>query len=159
MKTFPDYPQKIIDFIRSANKNHVRMILVGGGAVNFYGYQRHSADVDFWIDLTELNLLRLVNALHDLGYSIKELPQEVKDGKQNISIKISQVIEIELITNFNPGKTFEDAYQDSEHVQIEELGYNILSFDDLIKSKITTGRAKDKLDIEELHRIRLNKKK
>ena len=75
-------------------KNHVRMILVGGGAVNFHGYQRHSADVDFWIDLTELNLLRLVNALHDLGYSIKELPQEVKDGKQNISIRISPVIEI-----------------------------------------------------------------
>lgn len=34
-------------FIFLANKNEVRMLLVGGGAVNLYGYQRHSADVDF----------------------------------------------------------------------------------------------------------------
>lgn len=25
------------------------MMMVGGGTVNFYGYQRHSAAVDFWI--------------------------------------------------------------------------------------------------------------
>ena len=27
-------------------------LMVGGGAVNFHGYQRHSADVDFWIETT-----------------------------------------------------------------------------------------------------------
>jgi hypothetical protein len=32
------------------------MILVGGGAVNFHGFQRHSADIDFWIDVSEENL-------------------------------------------------------------------------------------------------------
>lgn len=37
-------------FISLAEKHGVRMLMVGGGAVNFHGYQRHSADVDFWIE-------------------------------------------------------------------------------------------------------------
>ncbi len=49
----------VSDFIEKANKNEVRMLLVGGGAVNFHGYQRHSADINFWIELTPENLDRL----------------------------------------------------------------------------------------------------
>ena len=43
-----------------ASKHKVRMLLVGGGAVNFHGYQRHSADVDFWVDATPRNFGRLL---------------------------------------------------------------------------------------------------
>jgi len=34
----------------------------------------------------------------------------------------------------------------------------VLSFADLIQSKITSDRPKDKLDVEELHRIQLQKR-
>ena len=156
---FEDYPQKIVDFIRLANKHDVRMVLVGGGAVNFHGYQRHSADIDFWIDLSAKNMGKILKVLNELGYSIDELPDQVKEGNQNVSIKISPAIEIELITNFNPGKSFDEAFKDSDEVLRDDLTYHILSFEDLIKSKINTGRAKDQLDIEELHRIRLQKRK
>jgi hypothetical protein len=159
MMPFQNYPQRIYDFIKACNKFDVKMILVGGGAVNFHGYQRHSVDVDFWIDLSPDNIENLINALQDLGYSIKELPDQVKTGNQNISIKISPLIEIELITNFNPGKSFHEAYADSEIVHRDGIIYYILSFQDLISSKINTGRAKDRLDVEELHRIRLQKGK
>lgn len=37
------------------------MLMVGGGAVNFYGYQRHSADVGFWIEVSLQNLLKIKN--------------------------------------------------------------------------------------------------
>lgn len=37
----------ISEFIELANIHEVKMLLVGGGAVNFHGYQRQSADVDF----------------------------------------------------------------------------------------------------------------
>ncbi|MGC9354716.1 MAG: hypothetical protein ACP5D9_12810, partial [Mariniphaga sp.] len=83
----------------------------------------------------------------------------VYKGEQNISIKISPVFELELITQFNPGKTFNEAFANSELVKREGMKYHVLSFDDLIKSKITSERPKDKLDVEELHRIRMRKKK
>lgn len=135
------------------------MLLVGGGAVNFFGYQRHSAAIHFWINSTSENMHNLLKTLQDLGYNINDLPASVDRGEQNISIKISPVFELELITRFNPGKTFNEAYASSEKVEREGMKYHVLSFDDLIKSKITSERPKDKLDVEELHKIRMRKKK
>ncbi len=48
------WEESIDNFLKLANKYNVRMIMVGGGAVNFYGYQRHSADVDFWIEKQQI---------------------------------------------------------------------------------------------------------
>jgi hypothetical protein len=157
MSLLENFPERIELFIKSANNHNLDMILVGGGAVNFHGYQRHSADLDFWIDIKEENLKNLILTLRDLKYSFDDFPDAVKRGEQNISIKISPVFELELITNFNFGKSFFEALKESEFVQKENFSYNVLNFNDLIQSKISSTRIKDKLDIEELHRIRLNK--
>lgn len=44
------------------------MLLVGGGAVNFHGYQRHSADVDFWIETEDENLNNLIKTFQEMGF-------------------------------------------------------------------------------------------
>lgn len=135
------------------------MILVGGSAVNFYGYKRHSADIDFWIDNSPLNLKKIISALNVIGYKIDKFPDKVMKGRQNISIKISPDLEIELITKFNPGKTFEEALAESlifETKGQQFLKWNIISYEDLINSKIKSGRPKDLLDVHELQRIREN---
>ena len=54
------WKENISEFIQLANKYEVKMLLVGGGAINFHGYQRHSADVDFWIRTDEENLSKLI---------------------------------------------------------------------------------------------------
>lgn len=154
-----NFPERVKEFIRCAGNNHLEMLLVGGGAVNFHGYQRHSADIDFWVNSTPENMQNLLKTLKDLGFEISDLPDAVYMGDQNMSIKISPVFELELITRFNPGKSFNEAMKDSEVVEREGVKYHVLSFEDLIKSKITSDRPKDKLDVEELHRIRMQKKK
>lgn len=153
------FSDKIESFIKAANKHALNMILVGGGAVNFHGYQRHSADLDFWIDISEDNLQKLLLVLNDLDYQIEDLPEKVVQGEQNISIKISPVFDLELITKFNPGKTFTEVLNNCETVSKDGISYNVLSFEDLISSKITSERIKDKMDIAELQRIRLSKKR
>jgi len=159
MSSLDNFPERIKLFIKAANKHRLEMILVGGGAVNFYGFQRHSADLDFWIDINENNLKNLLFTLRELNYNFNGIPDKVKRGEQNISIKISPVFELEIITSFNPGRSFSEALNESELVRKEDFYYNVLSFNDLIQSKITSTRLKDKLDIEELHRIKLNKNK
>ena len=104
MNHLQNFPERLDLFIKTAIQNGVRVILVGGGAVNFHGYQRHSADVDFWIDVSDENLKKLLKTLQDIDFQISDLPDEVKSGTQNISVKISPVLDLELITNFNPGK-------------------------------------------------------
>jgi hypothetical protein len=152
------WEQNIDEFITTANKNRVRMLMVGGSAVNFHGYQRHSADVDFWIETTEENFKRLINTFNQMGYEIDDFPQSVKNREQNISIKFSPLdLNLELITNFSVNKSFEEAYNDSDVVVVNEnsfLRWNVLSFEDLITSKIKANRPKDILDIQQLREIR-----
>jgi hypothetical protein len=63
------------------------MLMVRGGAVNFHGYQRHSADVDFWIETTSANLNRLISVFREMGFDVDSFPEEVKQQEQNISVK------------------------------------------------------------------------
>lgn len=151
-----DFDKNISAFIISCNKNQVKMVMVGGGAVNFHGYQRHSADIDFWIDNSTENLMNLKKALLNIGFEKFEYPKSIEDGLQNISIKISPVSDIELITRFNPGKSFDEVWQEAilSSVKIKnDAHYRVIQLADLINSKLKSGRNKDLLDIQELKRI------
>ncbi len=153
-----NWKENIDTFIELTNQHQVKMIMVGGGAVNFHGYQRHSADVDFWIDTTTDNLNKLIAVFKDMNYEIEDFPDSVKRQEQNISIKFSPVeLNLELITCFSINKTFDEAYADAEKVEINGeklLRWNVLSFDDLITSKIKAGRPKDLLDIQQLKQLK-----
>ncbi|CAM2741117.1 Nucleotidyl transferase of unknown function [Flavobacterium succinicans] len=155
------WEENINQFIATANKYKVRMLMVGGGAVNFHGYQRHSSDVDFWIETTELNFKKLVAVFNEMGYEIEDFPENVKKEKQNISIKFSPLdLDLELITKFSVNKTFDEAFESSEEVTVNSnsfLKWNVLSLEDLITSKIKANRPKDLLDIQQL--LEINKKK
>ncbi len=156
-----EWHREIFKFIELAHKHGLKMILVGGGAVNFHGYQRNSVDVDFWIDTTDVNLTILLRILNEMGYEITEFPNEIKEQMQNISVKFSNEMDLELITRFSLNKTFDEAYNESEIVEKQGkqlLRWRVLSYDDLIESKIKAGRPKDLLDIQQLQKIKENKK-
>ena len=75
------------------------MLLVGGGAVNFHGYQRHSADVDFWIETEDENLNNLIKTFQEMVFDIDDFPKEVRKRNKNVSIKFSsEDLDLELIT-------------------------------------------------------------
>ena len=153
-----DWDSNILTFLELCNKHDVRILMVGGGAVNFHGYQRHSADVDFWLETTNENLLKLIRVLNEMGYEVNDFPESVKNQEQNISMKFSPTsIAIELITRFSVNRSFDQAYNEAEIAQVEGyplLKWNVLNFDDLITSKIKSSRAKDLLDIQELKRLK-----
>lgn len=109
------WKENIDAFLREASKEGVKMLLVGGGAVNFHGYQRHSADVHFWIDMSEENFSKLLQVFQRMGYEIDSFPDKVKTKQQNISVKFSPAdLNLELITNFQIGKSFDEAFAESE---------------------------------------------
>lgn len=151
------FGEEVSGFLRTAHRHGVRLLLVGGGAVNFHGYQRHSADVDLWVEPTPANFERLLNALRELGFALEAWPDRVLRQEQNVSIKISPDLELELITRFEPGFTFEEAWGRSiasvlagEPVTL----FHVLHRDDLVASKLRAGRPRDLLDIQELQRRR-----
>lgn len=151
------WKEEIDSFMSLSDKYGVRMLMVGGGAVNFHGYQRHSADVDFWIDTSDENLEKLIKVFNEMGYTIESFPDKVKNQEQNISVKFSPGdLNLELITRFSISKSFDEAYRHSELATVNDkdiFKWNVLSLEDLIDSKIRAGRNKDLLDVQELKRI------
>lgn len=150
-----EFDKEIIAFIEATHRHHVRMLLVGGGAVNFHGYQRHSADIDFWIETSVENLAKLKRALAEFSITFHDYPREVYEKQQNISIKISPY-NIELITNFNINKSFDDAEKDSILTYVDPYPlskYNVINLEDLLTSKVKSNRSKDLLDVLELKSI------
>ncbi|MDC8000406.1 hypothetical protein POV26_05120 [Aequorivita todarodis] len=152
-----DWNTAIENFIMLSTKHKVRMLMVGGAAVNFHGYQRHSADVDFWIDTSAENFDKLVAVFREMDFEIDDFPEAVKKKQQNISVKFSPVdFDLELITKFSVNKSFDEAYKQSETVTLEknnkQLIWRVISLEDLITSKIKSGRPIDLLDIQQLHK-------
>ena len=156
-----NWDNEIIHFMTLCTEHNVRMLMVGGGAVNFHGYQRHSSDVDFWIDISSTNLKNLKTVLVKMGYILEDFPESIKLGEQNISLKFTPTsLNIELITCFSINKSFDVAYEEAEKVNFEGNSitkWRVLNFDDLVTSKIKAARPKDLLDIQELNRIRNQK--
>ncbi|MRT17247.1 nucleotidyltransferase family protein [Vitellibacter sp. q18] len=151
------WDNNIRDFIRGCKKHEVKIIMVGGGAVNFHGYQRHSADVDFWLEPVAENFKKLILVFQEMGFEIDDFPKKVKEQQQNISIKFTpSILNLEIITNFSVNKPFAKAFEEAVQVKKDGLEWRVLSFEDLIISKIKAGRPKDLLDIQELQRAKNN---
>lgn len=155
-----EFEAEVKAFLAESERAGLRIIMVGGAAVNHHGYKRHSADVDLWIEPVPENFDRLVLVLRGLGYDLDDLPAPVRQAEQNISIKISPGQEIELITRFNPGCSFAEAWSRCDIAELSGIRvakYRVLALDDLINSKVKSGRPKDLLDVYELQRRREGK--
>lgn len=153
-----DWQQNIKEFVSKANIHNVKMIMVGGGAVQFHGYPRNSLDVDFWIDTSKENFDKLLKVFGDMGYDIEHFPEKVLNQEQNISIKFAPIdLNLELITNFSVNKSFKEAYSSAIEFSFDSdinSKSKVLAFDDLIISKVKSGRPKDLLDVQELNRVK-----
>ncbi|REG85402.1 hypothetical protein [Algoriphagus antarcticus] len=89
-----------------------------------------------------------------MGFEVVEFPEDMRNQVKIISLKFTpEDLDLELITRFEIGKTFEEAYESADEVNI--IGFPLkkwkgLNFDDLIESKARAARAKDFLDIDQL---------
>lgn len=60
-------------FLRCAQKNGLRYLLIGGYAVNFHGYVRNTADMDVWVAPTNENKNQFINTLFCMKYAQSEI--------------------------------------------------------------------------------------
>ena len=69
---------KFQELFSALNKSKVRYLVAGGIAVNLYGIERATADIDLVVDLDENNLERFINAIKELGLKPK-VPVRLED--------------------------------------------------------------------------------
>ena len=137
------------DILLSLSNRKVKFILVGAYAMAAHGYPRSTMDIDLWIMPDLENALLVLEALEDFGAPSDNLsPEDLlkKDIVFQIGIAPRR---IDILTSVD-GLEFENAFLNSEKVEIEEIPVHVLSVSDLIKNKRSTGRTKDLADAETL---------
>ena len=141
----PDFKE----FIQLLNANHVRYLVIGGYAVAYHGHPRYTKDIDIWIDMSQDNAERIIQALVDFGFASLGLQAQdftVPDRVIQLGYPPSR---IDIITTPD-GIDFETCYTQRVTVEIAETNVNFIDLENLKKNKQASGRLQDLADLENL---------
>ena len=137
------------DILLALSARKAKFLLVGAYAMAAHGYPRSTVDIDLWIRSDHENALLVIQALADFGAPSSELsPEDLQKVDMVFKIGVAPR-RIDILTSID-GLKFDDAFTNSEIIEIEGVPIHVLSVADLIKNKRTTGRTKDLADAEAL---------
>lgn len=142
------------NLLSELGKSGIEFLLVGGYAVNYHGYSRYTGDMDLWIKPTNNNRDKLLDLLIKLGFDETRINQLRK-----VDFTVPYVFSIwetpfktDFITHLNV-ISFDKAYENKVIAVLEGVTVPIVHLNDLVISKLTSDRLKDKLDVEELQKV------
>jgi len=148
-------------FFSCAQKNKLRYMIIGGYAVNYYGFNRNTGDLDIWLAPTNENKLVFIQTLLCMNYSEKEVADLYEeDFTQPFVTTVSgRTSAIDLLTVVHFSLSFDEAEAKKETFEITPgISINLIPYDFLINMKLKTRREKDLWDVARLDEIK-NKKK
>ena len=157
-------PQSIMDLhnpevrslLDSLHQHKVKYMLVGGVATVFHGYVRTTQDLDLWVQETNQNKQRLVQALQaiDVPGATNCQSVEMIPGWSTITIGTQGFVAdfMGYTKAFGKGD-FDECYQRAERAIFAEIPITVIYLDDLIKEKKALGRLKDLDDVQHLEEI------
>ncbi len=151
---------ELINLWRSFEKNKLQYIMVGGFASILNGYNRLTSDIDIWIKDNKENRLALQKSLLEIGLSSLPNIENIDFVPGWSSINLPSGFELDImtfLTGFEQEK-FDDCFLNSNEAIIENISVRFFHINQLIDSKKATNRLKDKLDIEELEKIKRKNK-
>ena len=142
-------PRDFKYFLRLLNVHDARYLVVGGYAVAFHGYARHTGDIDVWIEAETRNAERVVRALKDFGFRDAELDPTLFATPDHVVRFGVEPMRIEILTGLS-GVEFAPCFTNRVTRRIDDLDVPFLSLADLRDNKRAAGRTKDRLDLENL---------
>lgn len=156
------FQEEIIEFFNLLNKHRVKYILVGGLAVNYYGYTRATGDIDLWIYDEISNRKRLTETFTEMGIEGAEVLEKGPLIAGFTEILLLNGIYIDLMSElqFFTQENFDECYEICEIFNLEEnCPIKVLHINKLIEEKDKSNRSKDKEDAVQLKKIRELKRK
>ena len=139
------------EFIECLNSNEVEYLVIGAFAVSWHGFPRYSADIDFLIRPSQANAERVLRALAKFGFGGLEISASDLTVPGRVIQLGYEPNRIDLMTSIT-GVSFDDAWHERDAGDLDGLSVNFIGRLSLIRNKEATGRAKDRIDAEELRR-------
>lgn len=158
---------KIAELLQSLSEGQVQCVLVGGLAVQLHGFMRSTFDVDLVLAMNDGNLARFIAVAKQYGL-VPSIPVPIdslrnagqieqwhrEKGMLAFALREPQtgggVVDILV----RPEISFEQLMANAVAGELYGRKVWIASIEDLIAMKRVANRAKDRLDIEALEKIR-----
>lgn len=150
------FEDEIIVFFKHLNQQQVKYIIVGGLAVNYYGFNRSTGDIDIWLNDTESNRGNFVNALKNYGIEGAEVFYKMPFIAGYTELMLDNGMHIDLMSElqFFKKENFEECFQISNTFNLtEETEIKIIHINTLISEKEQSKRPKDILDADTLKKL------
>ncbi|MBM3254574.1 MAG: hypothetical protein FJZ16_09995 [Candidatus Omnitrophica bacterium] len=150
----------------SLNKESVRYMVAGGIAVNLYGIERATADIDIAVDLDRRNLSKFISVAKKLGLKSK-VPVTLDDftnpEKRKGWITDKGMMVFSLYDTKNPfflidifveiPFDFKEVYKQRKKMKFEDIVIPIIPIKTLIEMKEKSGRPQDRADVFYLKKL------
>ncbi len=149
-------------FLSCAQKNSLRYLLISGYAVNFYGYNRNTNDMDIWLAPDNINRDAFINTLLCMNYTENEISPL---RKEDFTVPFVGTVgsadsAIDVLTFVHRSVSFFDAESRKCLFEIQPgLTLQVVPYDVLREMKLRSHREKDMFDIARLDEIRNSENK
>ena len=135
-------PKDWREFIELLNSNEVDFLIVGGVAVAWHGHPRFTSDIDILVRPTSANAECVIQAIRQFGFVQFGLtPDDMNQPDQIIQLG-NPPNRIDLLASIS-GVDFDEAWEGRVEGELEGVRAKFIGFDDLIRNKESTGRARD----------------
>ncbi len=138
----------------------MRFVLVGGLAVNAWGYLRATRDVDFVPDPNPENLARLNSLLKDLGGKV-DVDGKLLDGSAiftflrtgDRTLVATELGQVDVLQGLPQVPPFAALNEKAKDVDLDGLVVRVCSLEHLIQMKRSSERARDREDLAALEAV------
>lgn len=154
------------ELFNTLKKERVKYMVAGGIAVNLYGIERATADIDIVVKLDKNNISRFVNAAKKLGLKPRipvRLDDFVDERKREAWITEKGLRVFSLYEPNTPfflldifvavPFDFDEVYRRRSRMKLEDIIIPVIPIQELIKMKGNTGRPQDAADVYYLEKI------
>ena len=153
--------------LQALAENDVDFVLVGGLAVQLHGYLRSTFDIDLVLAMNDANLTRFIDVARKLGLrpvspvdidALRDAAQidqwHREKGMLAFALREPQAAGSVIDVLVRPNVSYEQLIENAVESRLFGRRIRIAGIDDLLSMKRIANRAKDRLDIEALERIK-----
>jgi len=144
-------------FLKCAQQSELRYLLIGGYAVNYYGYSRNTDDMDIWLAPTNKNKLAFITTLLCMKYTQNEVAPLADEDFSNYFVGTigSGNAKMDILTIVHHQLSFDEAEKiKSVFEVVPGIFMQIVPYDFLKEMKLRSSRQKDLWDIARLEELR-----
>jgi len=146
---------EVFEIWKNFDLEKLEYIIIGGFAVNIYGYNRNTGDMNVFFKDTLENRLKLNKALK--ASKLIEFPNvetmQFIPGYTDVNIGFGMRLDLMTSVKGLEDISFDELFNNATVVEITGVKVNFIDYENLIKSKFAANRIKDILDIEELNKV------